>query len=702
MKRSILAAIMLLPMQLAAQPPPEGPRLSVQIVAPKPEERFWVTQPTVELALRITTTAGLKQLGAEVTGEKTGTFFDICSSEGGAQPCKDDRPTVELKTSCPVFPGRNLVKLRAVDRDDHPSEASVEIHVSIASGTPMSSAPPPAQGETLGAAAREEVGREGRYALLILTHRKPFGEDFEAALQPLVKHKSLTGIPTILETLDDIYEDPTLRGRDHPEIVKNAIASEAKRLGVRYVMLVGDSDRFPVRYTRTYDLGHWGHGFSPSDLYYADLFRADGSFDSWDYDDDGLFGEMQGNFPNNAQDLNQDRLDLLPDVAVGRVPVSNLQELTNYVQKVIAYEKGGGGVWFKRALLVTGDYPSSNTTNDAIGTQLSSRSFKLNKQYHDVVWPSTTTAQRQAIIENALNRGVGFVSYVGHGWGASGAGKDGGGWGGWWDYTRIGHLSNQSRLPIVFSAACETGMFHFGYGPYFAKWGFKYETPVEPLKYSWAPEPTSFSPSAYDKDALAEHLLAKGPQGAVAFIGAYTGTQGESHALAKYFFEAYASGATTVGDAWNGALRSFVSGVINKLSYPGHSWHTAARYHHIHKMLLFGDPSLRIGGLQPDLAAKADPSGGFCRRTGGKLLVTVVNLGAGRAEASAIAADFGEYGRVQVALGALEAGAAQDLVVDIPPRCFDPDCGFRITVDPASAVAEGNETNNTAADTCIG
>ncbi|MDJ0657711.1 MAG: hypothetical protein QNJ40_26360 [Xanthomonadales bacterium] len=65
-------------------------------------------------------------------------------------------------------------------------------------------------------------------------------------------------------------------------------------------------------------LTHWGHVFAPSDLYYADLFGSGGTFDSWYWDKDGLHAEMQSNFPANADDLNQDRINMAPDVAVWR------------------------------------------------------------------------------------------------------------------------------------------------------------------------------------------------------------------------------------------------------------------------------------------------------------------------------------------------------------------------------------------------
>ncbi len=471
-------------------------------------------------------------------------------------------------------------------------------------------------------------------------------------------------------------------------------------------MLIGDSDKFPVRYTRGYDLGHWGHSFAPSDLYYADLFDSSGGFQSWDSDGDGLFGEMQANFPANASDLNQDKLDLTPDVAVGRVPVSSEDELRTYVTKVITYETSTDPGWFKRALLVTGDYPGSNATNDAIATQLQAQSFSNIKLYHDAIWPTNSSAQRRQLIEDELNRGVGFVSYVGHGWGVSPPATDGGGWGGWYDYSTIPYLTNAERLPVIFSAACETAMFHYGRGPYFAKWGYEYQgAPFGDTRYAkfgWAPEPLELSPSAHDVDALAEHFLVKSPVGGIAFIGSYTGTQGDSHTLARYFFESFAAGADTVGDAWSGAVTKFATNVIGSLTYPGHSWYTAARYHHIHKMLLFGDPSLRVGGVRPNLVAVPNQSGFFCVARDGRLVVNVRNAGGGPAGPSTTLVDFDRHGRFTRQIPAIGPGQQVEVLFEFPVGCFGSDCSFSITVDAGSDVEESNEGDNVSDGTCLG
>jgi hypothetical protein len=656
--------------------------LAIDIFMPEENEHFWLEEANVELGVHVFAPEELDAVIAEASGPDTGVFFALCGEE--AEPCEGRPPDYEFFASVPVFEGENRLVVRVRDRAGNSRTETRTIQVNLRSFS----------GST-GAGDRE------RYDLLILTHKKPGGEDFVAALQPLVQHKNATGMPAKLVTLEEIYEIPALRGHDHPEIIKRAIARAKLRWGVKYVMLVGDSDRFPVRYMKLYDLGHWGHGFAPSDLYYADLFKSDGSFDSWDKDGDHLYAEGQGNFPASAQDLNQDDIDLKPDVAVGRLPVSNLAELKTYVQKVIDYETTVDPSWFKRALLVSGNYPWSNSTSDANGTQLASRGFTLDKQYHDAVWPTTNISQRWAIIENALDNGVGFFSYVGHGAGTRNA-MNGGELGGWYHHFRIAGLANQKRLPIIFAAACETAEFHYGIGPYFAKQGYRYQSEVSPPKYRWAPEPISYSPSAYDKDALAEHFLVRGAQGAIAYIGAYTGTQGESHTLSRNFFKAYAGGADIIGDAWNKAITDFVNNTIASFSFPGDSWYTYARWHHIHKMLLFGDPSLRIGGVQPDLRPVAVDNDNYCTIRNDRLLVRIANTGSGTAGQSKTKVDFMQYGQTSLATPALAQGQHHDLLVPIPSRCHDPDCNFVIEADQNGDVAESDETNNSVVGICPG
>ncbi len=108
------------------------------------------------------------------------------------------------------------------------------------------------------------------------------------------------------------------------------------------------------------------------------------------------------------------------------------------------------------------------------------------------------------------------------------------------------------------------------------------------------------------------------------------------------------------------------------------------------------------GGGLPDLIPVPDPQLGFCKRKDLKLFVTVRNQGNAGAGASTTRVDFSTGTTASQPTGPLAAGASTDVAFDIPPGCFSPDCGFRITVDSGNAVVESNEANNTASGTCLG
>lgn len=105
----------------------------------------------------------------------------------------------------------------------------------------------------------------------------------------------------------------------------------------------------------------------------------------------------------------------------------------------------------------------------------------------------------------------------------------------------------------------------------------------------------------------------------------------------------------------------------------------------------------------PDLIPLPGANGDFCQRDeNGNLLVTVHNQGSAAAGPSTTRVDFGAHGVVDLPTPLLTMGASHTHTVAIPPGCFDPDCGFRITVDVHNVVAESDEGNNFASGTCLG
>jgi|LGOV01.1.fsa_nt_gb hypothetical protein len=71
-------------------------------------------------------------------------------------------------------------------------------------------------------------------------------DDFIDKLEPLKRFKDCSGRPTILLSLTQVYQNYT--GVDEPEQIKRCIADYEDKWGAEYVLLVGDVDKFPVRW----------------------------------------------------------------------------------------------------------------------------------------------------------------------------------------------------------------------------------------------------------------------------------------------------------------------------------------------------------------------------------------------------------------------------------------------------------------------
>ncbi len=457
------------------------------------------------------------------------------------------------------------------------------------------------------------------FDLLIITH-----EDFVDVLQNLKTHKNNSGISTQIiswQELDQLYAST---GRDTPERIKMGIAAYKQRNNVKYVMIVGDSDKFPVRYCKTYDPTHWGDGYTPSDLYYADLFTADGSFDDWDGNNNNIFGEMETGFlwiPGSSAvaDINVDDADLYPDVALGRVPASTEEEVETYVEKIISYEYSAyKASWFDRVVLTvpgyednkTGlvdDYPGSLECTEAVASYFSTMgNTNMTRLYDDRIQGITPGIANDdptaANVIQALNAGAGFVSYSGHGninvWGGSIASAD------------LSTLTNDTMLPVVFASACNTAQFHFG-DSFLDIDNNVFQTSTQcpatntdhgcwPVNSSAAvsPEPACLQTN-YDVDSMAESFLVKSDTGGIGYIGSYTGAQNGGQILNKYFFEAYQQSykPALMGLIWNRAVTKYIDNNFHINTGTTSTWTPQAMYHHIQKYLFFGDPSLRIGGI---------------------------------------------------------------------------------------------------------
>jgi hypothetical protein len=439
------------------------------------------------------------------------------------------------------------------------------------------------------------------YDLLIIAP-----DDFIDELQPLKRFKDASFTPTMLLSLSQVDQNPNCNtsGWDQPERIKRCIAYYQQTSNVRYVMLVGDSDQFPVRYT-SLDTSQ-PRGYQPADLFYADLYKSDGSFADWDGNGNGAYAETDITSSIN----NLDDVDWHPDVAVGRVPASDDVEVTRYVDKIISYELSAtNSGWFKTALLVTGlngDTNDETLKNDIATNYLSG--FTSHTWYDEDVWPDhpctdwqgTCMDDRAQGMTDYINEGAGFLNYAGHGETKSDQSPPRNSFV-WVYYDRhLNDLTNTDRLPVVFANACETGEFapSAPYRSYADISGVFHQGHV-PQPGEIVPPPDPVQPPNGDLEAFAEQWLVYRDTGAIGYIGsAGTGNTLYDDPLDKDFFAAYAAGHDILGDAWTDARERFLNGRIDGDGnlIGSDEWHRAKLWANLMRYHLFGDPSLRVGG----------------------------------------------------------------------------------------------------------
>ena len=315
-------------------------------------------------------------------------------------------------------------------------------------------------------------------------------------------------------------------------------------------------------------------------------------FDDWDYDNDYIFGEMGFGGGSDLNLVNLDKINMYPDVRVGRIPASQVTEVTTYINKVINYEFAAyESNWFNKALWVVDEGIGSPYGNQAAKDNLDAYlpDFTILKSYNDPEWPleesEAAINKRASMINNYINSGVGFVNYYGHGnrqlWGAIYYQTN--------PYYHMNDLTNEDKLPVIFATSCYTGRFHFDRDYYLDVNNQEWNTSSSGERT----EPMAVQPAMYDKESLAEEFTVKRTTGSIAYIGCTSLSEHSMMSLDTYFFEAYSVSwkPATLGHLWNYALHQFIT--LNASNGMGDYY----AYIHIHKVMLFGDPSLRVGGV---------------------------------------------------------------------------------------------------------
>jgi hypothetical protein len=246
-------------------------------------------------------------------------------------------------------------------------------------------------------------------------------EKFHGILSDYILHKTKQ-LPVQTATIEKVLREN--QGVDDPERLKRFLYTLWKQGQIRYVVLVGDADVLPVRYMVLDRItpAAFDYAFYPSDLYYADLAKKDGSFEDWNAQKESFhatyYGEVRGE-KNKEGPINFDDIDYLPEIAVGRWPVSTIEEVKIVADKTIRYETGlleGKKDGSKRiAMLSVSGWVDSRGALDQAITALSSDWTVEKRYFSDEQHKSETPPPTAEEVISLMNKGVGVICHAGHG-----------------------------------------------------------------------------------------------------------------------------------------------------------------------------------------------------------------------------------------------------------------------------------------------
>ncbi len=434
-------------------------------------------------------------------------------------------------------------------------------------------------------------------------------DSYAGLLEPLVSHKNTHGIQTKLILVSDIYDETYFpaQGKDKQEQIKYFIKNAKESWNITYVMLVGNYAQIPARYSNleTDTGGLYEELRFVSDLYYADLYTGNGSFCSWDTDNDGLYAE----WPYPEGHPQEDIVDLVPDVHVARLACMFKSEVRTVVNKIITYETTAAeSDWFNRMVVIGGDTFEKSIeggTDYNEGEEATAKALGYMPQFTPIKLWTTLGNLTLETTQAEIGKGCGFLYFCGHGspksW-ATHNNADYKNWTGMYKNTDMPDLTNKDMSPILIVGGCHNSEFDTAPKNLilgFLKEGFDYFQVNDTwfgsyYKYNYALECWSW-------------VFVKVKGGAIASIGSsgFGGvnvgdynhddipdcTQGLDGWFECEFFRLYnQDNITILGQTYDQAHTSYVQ------NFPVDTYRYDAKILETH--ILLGDPSLKIGGYQ--------------------------------------------------------------------------------------------------------
>lgn len=286
-----------------------------------------------------------------------------------------------------------------------------------------------------------------------------------AALAPLVALRRSQGLTVAEIDVRDLYDEWS-GGATDPRAIRDFVDyafHHWRAPAPRFLLLVGDAswdgkNDHPVGASpdwafRLSDRAEFiQNGSTPYDS--QEIAASRNLIPTWGY------GSAEGHAAGDNAFVAVDGDDELPDLAVGRFPVVNADEVAAIVQKIVAYESQPvPGDWHSRVLWITNEETYTQTASDRLSSELEPRGYSARKVYPVPVVPPTS--DDQVALRGAFDEGALLVHFFGHGgryiWRT--AAPDLASQRDLFDLSDVEALAPSGKLPMVLSMTCYSAPF---------------------------------------------------------------------------------------------------------------------------------------------------------------------------------------------------------------------------------------------------
>lgn len=297
---------------------------------------------------------------------------------------------------------------------------------------------------------------------------------FKDSLKTLAEFYNNKGIKSTIVDTDQIYQKYSFGVRELYSIKDLIKETHTKSNGqLKYVLLVGDSSWDWRDYGKQNQYGNWASRLIGNNRNFTNFPHQESyteEYSNRDFVPTGQFHSSEGHsasdnwFVSIVPEENQKGEDFIPDLAVGRFPVSTPDELDAMVSKTIHYTNNTKvGPWKSRVLWIT----NSNKRYQARSVRNSNILGEYGVSAHNI-FPKVMDGDNfkvQETLSNSFDEGNLIVHFMGHGgksiWriGPPDIKKNR-------DLFTLDHISklnNSNTLPFVMSMSCYSAPFDHPY-----------------------------------------------------------------------------------------------------------------------------------------------------------------------------------------------------------------------------------------------